>query len=343
MEAMKVYCEVGFLRDFLESIESPFSDKGEIIMQIIKFLSRATIVFDAAKESVVSKFINNPVFKVIFKSSLAGHNSGYHKWLDEDFCNISQSSKPNMLAIYLTTLPKIECERKMKKFGVMVFNCDTLLKAEHLFVDCGISLPNTEKIKKGWKSILGYEYVNKCNSLIIIDNYILQSNDKQTWGNKSVQEKIKNNLIPILDCLLPKEIDETNPFHLYIFACEGNSYPFKTLMKDDNENGIPMQIKQLRGGKVPIKIKLIKCNKEFHDRIILTNNLMVSSGLGFDLFKEGSYTVDKPTSVSVIFPFIQSFNSWAEKYYMDILNFALKAEKNNIKYGDSFEHRLLLC
>ena len=339
MDVMKVYCEVGFLRNFLETIDSPFSDKGEVVMQIIKFLSKATIVFNSSKESVISNYINNPIFKIIFKSSQKGLNPGHHKWLDEDFCNISQSSQPNMFAIYLTTLPEIECNRIMKKYGVMVFNCDTLLKAEHLFVDCGISLPNKDNIKKGWKSILDHKFVNICNSLIIIDNYILQSNDKQTWGNKSVQEKIKNNLIPILDCLLPKELGGTEPFHLYIFAYEGNN-SFETLMKDDNENGIPMQIKQLRGGKVPIKMELIKCTKEFHDRVILTNNLLVSSGLGFDLFKEGSYTVDKPTSVSVIFPFIQSFNLWAEKYYMDILKFALKCEQNNIKYGDFFEHRL---
>lgn len=340
MDTMKVYCEVGFLRNLFESIDSPFSDKGEVVMQIIKFLSKATIIFDVSKDSVITSFINNPIFKFIFKSSQKGINPGRHKWLNENFCDISQSSQPNMLAIYLTTLPEIECNRRMKKFGVMVFNCETILKAEHLFIDCGISLPNTDKIKKGWESILGHKYVNVCNSLVIIDNYILQSNDKQTWGNKSVNEKIKNNLIPILDCLLPKELSGTEPFHLYIFAYESNN-SFKTLMKVDNESGIPMQIKQLRGGKVPIKMVLISCKKEFHDRIILTNNLMISSGLGFDLFKEGDYIVKKPTSVSIIFPFIQSFNSWAERHYMEILDSALKAEKTINKYGDDFKHRLL--
>ena len=227
----------------------------------------------------------------------------------------------------------------MKKWGILAFNNETLLNSEHLFEDCGTALPDSRKVKNGWKSILTQiKYINYCNSLIIIDNYLLQADNKQTYANKSVKEKIENNLIPILEVLLPKEI--SIPFHLYIFACE-DSYPFKSLMDKEKEESLYSSIRGIRGGKVPIEIKLINCKKSFHDRVILSNNIWISSGMGFDLFREDDSQINKPTTVSILFPFINCSSSWVKTAYENIIGTAQRVSKSNIGNGDEFLNRLL--
>ena len=142
--------------------------------------------------------------------------------------------------------------------------------------------------------------------------------------------------------MLPKEI--SIPFHLYIYACE-DICPFKSLMDEEDENSLYNLIRGLRGGKVPIEIRLINSKsgnkKLFHDRVILSNNIRISSGMGFDLYGEDNLQINKPTTISILFPFIQRATPWIVRAYENDLETAYKVAKSNIGWGDEFVNRLL--
>ena len=334
MERRVLYCEVDFLKNLVMGFSKYSFDEQRRSLQIIELLSISPIVFNS-KEKLYSdeELKNHAIFNYISKRSLE-NNIGEHRWSYDHFSDFSNTPQSNELfSILLTTKSELDCNRIMKKWGILAFNNYTLLKYEHLFQDCGTALPDT-KIKLGWKSILGYKYSNICNSIILIDNYLLQSDVKQTYANKSV----KDNLIPILDALLPKEI--SIPFHLYIIACE-DSYPFKPLMDEEDDESLYSLIRGLRGGKVPIKIRLIHSKKMFHDRVILSNNIWISSGMGFDLFGEEHKSVSKPTTISVLFPFIQCSSPWIKTAYENVINLAQRIAETHIGYGDLFVNRLL--
>ena len=341
-----IYCEKEFLKDFILSFSKLSFDRQKTGLQIVDFLSKSPIVFNVSKEQLNSdnELKGNQLFEYIKKRSLEGNNNGKHRWSYDFFCDYSNSphSKQELSSIYLTVKSELDCNRIMKKWGILAFNKESLLKNEYIFEDCGIALPDNNIAHNGWNSILNYKLVNICNSLLVIDNYLLQSDINQTYANKSVAEKIKNNLIPILDALLPKEI--SIPFHLYIYACE-DICPFKSLMDEEDENSLYNLIRGLRGGKVPIEIRLINSKsgnkKLFHDRVILSNNIRISSGMGFDLYGEDNLQINKPTTISILFPFIQRATPWIVRAYENDLETAYKVAKSNIGWGDEFVNRLL--
>ena len=343
MKLRIVYIELDFLQRFTEKLMSIPFEKQQCWHNTFSFIAKSQIVLNASKEDVGKVLAANKIVFNLYKRTSEGNNNGAHRWKynsDTAFPNMEMCSASTVtedmlssITMFLTTKDKVVCNRVMKKTGILAYNIDTILDSDFLFNDCGTSLPDGKRQLNGWKSILDQKGINVCNSLIIIDNYLLQSNTNQNYASKSVNEKIDHNLIPILDALLPKKIDV--PFQITLFAIEGHN-PFDTLAQSLKD-----KIKSLRGGEVKINLQICKCTKEFHDRVLITNNIWISSGMGFDLFGSKGFHINRPTSISILFPYIQTSAPWVEKAYADMLEYAKDVSKN-IKYGDEFENRLMV-
>ena len=135
---------------------------------------------------------------------------------------------------------------------------------------------------------------------------------------------MEENLIPLLDSILPKNLKKSVTFQLTIFA---------TLKKDNGTdyeiNGRYTKIKEIlekiRPG-MPFSLSILKCKKDaFHDRSIASNNLLIGCGGGFDLFKDGRS--QKTTTVFAFHPFFYMHSKWSRKAYSDLLNDASEVYK----------------
>ena len=342
MKQKVVYCELGFLQRFAEKLASIPFEKQQCWHNTFSFIAKSRIILNASKEDFSKVLATNKIVFNLYKRTSEGNNQGKHRWLynpDAAFPDIEMFSPSSVTdeiltstTMFLTTKEKIVCNRVMKRFGILAYNIETILESDFLYNDCGTSLPDEKRLLNGWKSILEQREINVCNSLIIIDNYLLQSNVNQNYASKSVNEKVENNLLPILDALLPKKIDV--PFQISLFAIEGKE-PFSRLA-----NSLKDKIKALRGGDVKINLQICKCTKEFHDRVLITNNIWMSSGMGFDLFGAKGFHVNRPTTISLLFPFVQTSALWVEQAYEKTIECVNRVTQKNAHYGDEFDSRL---
>ena len=208
-------------------------------------------------------------------------------------------------AIFFSCEPKEACEKAMKDYGVLVVCSETIEDFQYLIFDQGAAIRKSEE--SDWEKCLSCENAPiPCNSLIVVDNYVL--NDS---------EKMEENLIPLLDAILPKELKKSVTFQMTIFA---------TLKKD---NGIDYEIngrytkikeflEKIRPG-MSFSLSILKCRKDtFHDRSIASNNILIGCGGGFDLFRNGRS--QKTTTVFAFHPFFYMHSKWSRKAYSDLLN-----------------------
>lgn len=185
-----------------------------------------------------------------------------------------------------------------------------------------------------WDEIDFPQQAKKSNSMIIVDNYILDDTTK-----------IKNNIGALLDILLPdKTIVE---YHIVLFGILKGTK--KSLTEKDAARRCQLfgdEIKRIRP-QLKYKLSVFNCT-EFHDRIIVTNNAWIDCGGGFDLFNNGKAC--KRTNIRFAFPFIinsAQTKSWVNEAFVYLINDCLKVIKQNHTYmydywGDeSGQNRLL--
>lgn len=130
-----------------------------------------------------------------------------------------------------------------------------------------------------WKTLEKFRH--PCNAMVIAENYIL---DKK--------EEIDDNLLPLMDSLLPKEKLDI-PFQItFIVQWDGNESPQvnKTNL-DKIFNYLKPQIESLRTD-FNFELQVFCVNKELnHDRNIITNYLWLHSGHSFSYFKNENNTI----------------------------------------------------
>lgn len=212
--------------------------------------------------------------------------------------------------LYLTMLSVDQCKEITKKTGAFIISQDNIGMLEPLTNDSGISLP--QKIESNWSEVLKQCEVYKwkrnapCNFITIVDNYLLNNMDI-----------IEVNLMPILDFLLPDQF------------CSGNfCINIITMLKDSGPNGkdLPFESRLNRVKKIikqidrpySIELCIIKnSDKTFHDRTIITDNLWIGCGAGFDLFNERG-KASKSTIINVVSPFINDKVKWTFIAYANL-------------------------
>lgn len=231
---------------------------------------------------------------------------------DIDYEHLSQQDL-FLNAMFFTCSSKDVCQKAMDDYGVIVICAENIKDFRHLLYGNGTAIRKYETNK--WNSCLSSEKPVPCNSLIIVDNYIL-----------SKTELVKENLIDIFDTLIPPHLSSKVEFQITFFTSSLNN------AKDKRQCVIEM-LEELRPD-MNFSVTIIKSSSDnFHDRNIISNNIIVSCGGGFDLFKQGKS--QKTTTISIHYPFITSTEQWSRKAYSDILQDAVKVYNASPKFGEN--------
>lgn len=320
-----IYCELSFLLTCVSKLEghSPSNfesnDEYEMWNAIYQTLYSSSIRLhlDLEKESF-EKEINdiekerkkaarkgrNYVMtlreQVLFDIEIKRQNQELHLILTEPNPLINSfhlESSQHYNGIYFTYADKDTCEKKMAEYGLLVLCPDNIKDYTHVLNDEGMAIHKDDF--NGWDAILKKKIL-PCNAMLIVDNYIL--NDTKL---------AKENLTKIIEALEPQVQKMSIPFHVSII----------TSLRTDHEKDLPVDprwtiLEDITKGK-NIQISILKCQAAFHDRSILTNNLFIGCGGGFDLFKDNHSS--KTTTINIVCPFLNPHIKWALKGYSNVI------------------------
>jgi len=330
MARKTIYCEYEFWKNFSESFPSVGAPDESLIkkmqcwMNTFDSICKSDIHIDINISQLKEKMADNDSLKRLWKK----HVGGYCDLSCDGDCfpEVEKIPKESITDAYLRSvffscMNYDNCKSIMEKYGIMIFNTDSIMTSDYLFKDCGMAVKKGDHSKKHCWENLREHIMHPCNSLIIVDNYVL-----------SDTKKIDENLMSILDLLIPrKKLDI--PFHLSIYTFD---------MKNQAKNRyIDLKRKILNARKDwtedNIKISVYKCGRDdFHDRAIITNNMWISCGGGFDLLSRGISS--KTTTISICYPFIQTAVNWLDEAYSNVIDEAAKfAKKDDLKSLDELD------
>lgn len=332
----QVFCEFRFLQSFIEMQPSMLEPNDESVnrmfnwLSLYKFISKSDIYLDVSDSVFKEKVESFPWLHLLWKKATNG--TCVINCISKDFPSIVSisstiTSKALLNAVYLTMEETETCLSIGRNLGVLVINPEILFKSQHLFKDNGTAFPSPNAEKWNFMSpltslCLG---INISNTMLIVDPYLLRDNKND---GPTYQDKIDWNLKPILKELLPQKLTNDILYHIYMFSGD----------KDDGfdiraqYNYVKNIISSIRKDLKFTLTVYYKC-KDFHDRSIITNNVFIDCGLGFDVFnKKGE--ARKSTKVSIIYPYIQSDLEWGDASYSNLLKDAKKIfERYNDEYN----------
>ena len=276
-----IYLEYGFWQAIIkdESVQGK-----KIFWEIYSALEQSDICANIPNE--IWEEDDNPLYYLIQNSA-----DGYGTTIDMNnperiktaLNKESKQTIDNLCAIYLLDENGKKCEEYGHQLGILCLNATTVRnRSSYVFGDA-------VDYKKG-ENYDGYskcsEFLSPCNSLIIIDPYILKGNWNPRFATKT--NSIELNLIPLLQKIIPQQIEI--PFHLSIFS---QAYGC-VIDTNNNANGeevfnyLDKKIHEL-WPNIIFSLYHIKTtgdgDGDFHSRHILTNNMAINAEDGFDLFK----------------------------------------------------------
>ena len=296
---------------------------------------------------------NNPLYYLIQDSA-----DGYGTQIEmnnpnkiESAINLKNKNQLhyNLFAVYLLDEEEEKCVEYGNHLGVLCLNAKMIKER------CSYVLGGAIDYKKGEE----YDQYSKCdnlfspcNSLILIDPYILKGKYNPRFDIKT--NSILINLIPLLYKLLPQTLDI--PFHLSIF-----SQAFGCVTEtNNNANGeevydyLEQEIRKIRP---QLTIKLSLCHVkttgdgdgDFHSRHILTNCMAINSEDGFDLFKNKKdrrnnikCVSGKYARIEIIHPVLSNNKRLESDNYYQWIKISSHNTNNNLDYigWGKFENRL---
>ncbi len=276
-----VYCEFGFLKEFLTSFPNPIENwEGALSWKrMYNFLYYAYKYIDVPNSQLACEATKNKLLLQLIR------NGNYN--YDKCFPNLQEPSriifnKEKKNSIFLTSLNKKRRESISSEYGIIVIGKDDIQKFAKQYGKLHKAIGKNTHAK--WSDFIPV-YMKTANSLIILDNYIL-----------SDTMLIDENLICILNSLLPYTCTNEFSFPIYIYtydACEDWKGRYDLI----NE-----KIKSIRPD-LTFQLSIFKVNKEdFHDRNVITNNLYIECGSGFNLLS--NETAKKTTNLRISYPFM---------------------------------------
>jgi hypothetical protein len=328
----RVYCEFEFLKYFVSNIPQNRNnlyewDSFASWRKMFDFLKKSTIIVDVSKLHLFEECQRNSILHKLYTINqdwkCLGEKFPYINKLDNDSINKNN----RFFSIFLTTLKKRIHEEISRNLGVIILGKSDITKFESYFEEKTIPIPQNSSFS--WKDVLFKEMIRKSNSMIIVDNYILDDT-----------KLLEKNLKPLLEAILPNYIEVD--YHLTLFCkLTGTSKS-----KSDNDGkvryekafSIVSEIFKTRGNS--FKLSLVDSD-DFHDRIIVTNNAWIDCGAGFNLvdLKDNS---SKRTNVRMAFPFLTSGNmTWVDDAFSFLLHDCEEAKCRCKKVWGNIENRLL--
>ena len=307
--------ELSFLESYsklLPTITMPDENIMEAIAtwaNLNSFISRSSLTLDCTPAQFNAGAQNDPNLKQLWKKNAGGECSiDFH---GSKFHNIEDLLKQNPLCVLLTEDDKTNI---CSDYGIININLSNFSKKALYFKDNGVA------VKMGdlwdWEKIRSVAS-EAANALLIVDNYIFKGDEK-------------SNLYKILDIILPKSLKVD--FHLTVFYIES---------RPGSEDNLKNAIKRIRPN-LNVVFEFIKTTKDvnngfktdFHDRAILTNNLWIDSGAGFNQLRRDRlhFKAEKSTTISIAHVFFASKNiNWLNDATANLIDDAnATLARNNI-------------
>lgn len=330
-----IFCKKELFEKFIESAPTTYTDEADTWRMWYNFIKRSDVILDMTVEEFIRLAKNNT-----FVTTLHSENTGGNCSINfVDKINVATITAANMTsekacAFYLTDKDDDTCRQLSNKLGLIVANQNMMKQMKYLFADNGCSYPSSHSAEN-WE-IVGHTPTAKfTNTVLITDLYILKDN----W-----KKKLDNNIIPILSKLLPENSHNQCQIQIAVFT-KGEYLGYA----DDQYDHLVSAIKRIRGENFNFTLTIYYGCDNFHDRTIITNNLYITSGRGFDIFPDKSDR--KPTEIGIKYPF---FNEGSEtekqynEYYLQVLTTAKHLASNIALFrkGDEgivyrlFEHYL---
>lgn len=325
-----VYCEYQFLEKMCEAAEENSPSKYEekkVWRSLWNFLYNETITFnidfssttewenkckEAKKNALRAIKTNKPeplLPKLIRRIDDAKYEDQEHIQMKCGYHALTpESSSLSTDGLYLTMLNHEQCNQIMHRTGGFIISLDDAKYLTPLTNDNGMPIKKDES--GTWDKIFkDCNIPTRCKEfssfITIVDNYLL-----------NIKDNIEENLKPILDNILPTET-MVQPFPITIIS------RFRESGKEVNDlnfegrwNIVKTILKQINR-PYPIKLCIVKCgNNTFHDRTILTDNMWISCGGGFDLFV--NHKASKATLINIVSPILNDRVRWAFKAYANL-------------------------
>ena len=321
-----IYCEWNFLKAYsskIDNLDIDFENIGELSfyksLESLMLSKEVHIIFDINKDQFESdaKVSANRILKskeegkedeiLNFDLLLSKMDKLYYAggWNPEfrgqivSFDNMDKENPMSLNSIYLVDKERETCSMMMMKFGILVISVENIVDLLKYTNDNGAAIANKEK--SDWYKVLKNK-LPVCNSLIIVDNYILKDTNS-----------FELNLERILDSCLPHCLKDGVKFHLTIVS---------PLKNNENMGGRYTSVKKIlkhnqKLQNLGIELTVFKCEDVFHDRTIISNNFMISCGAGFDLFKNSGAM--HSTTIGILCPFFNNSIAWAQKAYGNLI------------------------
>ena len=333
----EVYCDHLFVDRITKDppLYSAFNEeslqKHQCWANFCLLLLNSHLHFNMSPNEFFIKTTSNPFYKELQKR----RSNGSCK-VDFDINSFEDlaSSLPDLNALYLVSINKNKAEELSQKNGVLIIPASDYSSYSFIFKDTGKTISIKDPNIKSW-DFLKCNKKNICNSMIIVDNFLL--NDKNT---------MKENLKSLFISLLPDCLDEGISFQLAFYAIlkDGQKVDIDIKRIYDDILGLLNEVKKEERKKLNVSLTIYKCKlnrfgdpKRFHGRVIITNDYIINCDGGLDLFKCGKS--QKLAVINIVYPNITKEIEWAGNAYEDYLKEA-KEETNESEPYDKDKHFL---
>lgn len=327
-----IYCEWQFIEEYLSrQLSSVVVNSEEKLKSLLAIASVRRIILspdvvlyvdldeDCFKEKIKEfdkkmlkaakrgeSLVLNESEKILREISMMQQGKGLQiRCLGNEFVHLADFDAPDnehLDSIYFSYAHSDLCHQVMENWGILAISPENIESFINYSYDNGVAIQKNEV--GGWMQILK-DKLPVCNSMVLIDNYVL--NDIH---------QMEENLRPMFDAILPEKLHDGFAFHLAIL----------TGLKKDKRMDLPcmerlekirLMMKSIRPS-LDVKFTILKCPTDvFHDRTILTNNVWISSGGGFDLYKNNK--ASKSTIVSVVCPFLNNSVLWSHDAFSNLI------------------------
>ncbi len=322
----RVYCEYDFLKYFVTKIpkHSDLPQKKDPYAswrKLFQFLMKSFILIDISKLQLLEECKRNSILQYLFTS-----NPNY-SCLGTKYPNIKTLNKHNIdshnrfFSIFLTNSNKRIREEISSNLGIIILGKSDITHFEELFEENTFPIP--KNCKFSWNNVPFKDIVRKSNSMIIVDNYILDDT-----------KLLKKNFQDLLEILLPNNSEVE--YHITVIGKLTGTVKSMTekdgKLRYDKSHQI---LTEVCGKKNNLQFNYsIVDSNEFHDRIIITNNVWIDCGAGFNLIGLSGST-DKRTNVRIAFPFMSEGNQdWVNDAFFYLLSDCIKEKDAGNIYGE---------
>lgn len=339
MAAHRIFCSKDTLSEVIRlRKERPYSTVLSTIEKLgdlyLECGSNAELLSLASTNPIVNKLLKRPNRDIKFIKSTLQEVKKPHA--DDIFLLLPPDSKPylnyreQMGVLFISSLTDMQVIDELGNSHFRPYNLLTDNQKRKL-------REHGEEYEdiSSWKDVLSTIRITPINSAVIIDNYLLSSNF----------ERRRPSLYSLIQALVPTGL--AIPFHLTIFMYNKNGE-----LKKEKMGKVISEIHDLKlGSKIKVSIVAHTSGDVTHDRMILTNYHLITSGRGFGVIDSRGVRQNAQGEITSTFhniSFLPSMNSikhqhshvldWMKDIYID------RRGMNSLyafEVGDDFNNRLL--